>query len=179
MPDASATRLFGQNWDICPAALIKIHLAFNADTPDGAGYDCVFVSLTTLFVLASLVAKEAPLQLAQVQVERTVVRIRPVQPQPSIVSPVRWEEKKGPKCVLMGALSGAMVSSSNSIDLIMRSGTRMRAKLQKSCPTIDFYSGFYVKPTKDGRICEDRDLIHSRSGGECEIDKFRSLVAKK
>ena len=77
------------------------------------------------------------------------------------------------------ALAGALVSSPDSIDLLLRGGVRVRAKLQKSCPSIDFYSGFYVKATKDGRICEDRDMIHARTGGECQIENFRTLVQAK
>ncbi len=133
------------------------------------------------FVIAAA-GGSTPVLLAQVQIEqRTVVRVRAVA-QPVVVGPpekIRWDEKKGPKCVQMNALAGALVSSPTSIDLIMRGGLRMRAKLEKSCPSIDFYSGFYVRPSKDGRICEDRDLIHSRTGGECEIDTFRTLVPAK
>jgi hypothetical protein len=57
--------------------------------------------------------------------------------------------------------------------------TRELLKLEKSCQAIDFYSGFYVKATKDGQVCEDRDSIHSRSGGECAIGKFKTLVPAK
>ena len=116
--------------------------------------------------------------LAQIQIEqRTIIRVRPVTTAPA--QTIRWDEKKGPKCVERGSLAGALVSSPDSIDLLLRGGFRVRAKLQKSCPSIDFYSGFYVKPTKDGRICEDRDLIHSRTGGQCEIDNFKMLVPGK
>jgi len=27
-------------------------------------------------------------------------------------------------------------------------------------------------------LCADRDVIRDRAGGECEIDKFRRLVAR-
>jgi hypothetical protein len=127
-------------------------------------------------------APEERILIAQIQIEqRTVVRIRPVAVQPSErpALRLRWEEKKGPNCIKMGLVAGAMVSSPDSIDLVLRGGSRMRAKLSRSCPSIDFYSGFYVKPPKDGRICEDRDVIHSRSGGECGIEKFKLLVPGK
>ncbi len=119
---------------------------------------------------------------AQIQIEqRTIIRVRPIEP-PLAAAPVqrmRWEEKKGPNCVPVTALAGAIVSSPDSIDLLLRGGLRVRAKLAKSCPSIDFYQGFYVKPTKDGQICRDRDLIHARTGGECEIGNFHSLVPAK
>lgn len=120
---------------------------------------------------------------AQIQIEqRTVVRIRPVALEPPAARPqmrVRWEEKKGPSCIRMTNVAGAMVSSPDSIDLVLRGGARMRAKLARACPSIDFYSGFYVKPSKDGNVCEERDMIHSRSGGECGIQKFKLLVPGK
>jgi hypothetical protein len=138
------------------------------------------VSLWALSLFAADVTA-APILLAQLQIEqRTIVRVRPVAAAaPSSAKPIKWEEKKGPDCIQMNGLAGALVSSPTSIDIFMRGGVRLRAKLGKSCPSIDFYSGFYVRPTKDGRICEDRDMLHSRSGGECKIDDFKTLVPAK
>jgi hypothetical protein len=53
----------------------------------------------------------------------------------------------------------------------------MRAKLERSCPALDYYFGFYIMPAADGQICADRDSIRSRVGGECGIDRFRTLKA--
>jgi hypothetical protein len=137
------------------------------------------------FILALLAAAAgscASIVFAQIQIEqRAVIRVRPVAvPPPSApVARIRWDEKKGPNCVPLTALAGAIVSSPDSIDLLLRGGLRVRAKLTKSCPSIDFYQGFYVKPTKDGQICRNRDLIHARTGGECEIGNFHSLVPAK
>ena len=50
-----------------------------------------------------------------------------------------------------------------------------RAKLESSCPALDYYYGFYITPNPDGMVCEDRDNIRSRMGGACEIDRFRGL----
>jgi hypothetical protein len=138
------------------------------------------VSLWALSLFAADITA-APILLAQLQIEqRTIVRVRPVAAAaPSSAKPIKWEEKKGPDCIQMNGLAGALVSSPTSIDIFMRGGVRLRAKLGKSCPSIDFYSGFYVRPTKDGRICEDRDMLHSRSGGECKIDDFKTLVPAK
>jgi len=87
----------------------------------------------------------------------------------------RWKERKGPKCVAMRAIAGAALIGQNSVDLILRDRSRVRAKLESSCPALDYYHGFYVTPTADGQICADRDPIRSRMGGECGIDKFRAL----
>lgn len=92
---------------------------------------------------------------------------------------IRWVEKKGPKCVAMAALEGAIITASDSVDLVVDDGTRLRAKLEDHCPALDFYSGLYVKGTPDGMICADRDSIRARSGSVCRIDGFKRLVAKR
>ena len=97
----------------------------------------------------------------------------------SPVDPVRWTEKKGPQCVAMSALDGAVVTGSQSIDLMLEGGDRLRAKLDNDCPPLDFYSGFYLKPTPDGMVCADRDAIRSRSGAACAIESFKQLVPKR
>ncbi len=121
-----------------------------------------------------------PVVLAQVVIQRsTIIRVpaAPMPPRPSAA--IKWKEKDAPKCIRAATLAAAMVSSPTTLDLIIRGGTRYRVKLEKSCSAIDFYQGFYVKPTQDGQICRDRDSIHSRAGGECGIDKFKTLVAEK
>lgn len=88
----------------------------------------------------------------------------------------RFKEKHGPKCIAAAAIGGAAIASADSVDFILRGGQRIRAKLEDACPALDYYAGFYVKPPADGKICQDRDSIHTRSGGDCQIDKFRSLT---
>jgi hypothetical protein len=118
-----------------------------------------------------------PIQFAQVMIrEQILVRVpaRPVPPQPII----EWKEEKGPKCVPMNSIAGAGLVGQSSVDLILKDRSRVRAKLEKSCPALDYYYGFYIRPSGDGQICADRDSVRSRMGGECEIEKFRSLSAK-
>lgn len=115
----------------------------------------------------------APVQFAQVTIQRsTIIRVRPIRN----TRPQKFKEKGAPNCLPWSNMAAAMISSPTTIDLIVKGGTRYRVKLQKTCQAIDFYSGFYVKATRDGRVCEDRDMIHSRSGGECGISKFKTLV---
>jgi hypothetical protein len=121
----------------------------------------------------------APMQFAQLTVRQQIlvrvpVRLRPL-PKASI--PVEWKESKGPKCVPARSIAGATALSQRSFDLIMRDKTRIRARLDGSCPALDYYYGFYISPDADGQICADRDSIRSRVGGECEIDAFRKLRA--
>lgn len=123
-----------------------------------------------------------PVQFAQVYVrEQILIRVpaKLRQVQPPTLEPVEWKEKKGPKCVSTRLIAGAALVGQNSVDLILRDKSRIRAKLERSCPALDYYRGFYVSPTKDGQICADRDFIRSRLGGQCEIDKFKTLRAEK
>lgn len=110
--------------------------------------------------------------LAQLTIRQQLIIRVPTRQQPA--EPIRWKEKNGPKCIPADALAGAHVSR-EGVDLLLRGGRRIRAKLGR-CPPLDYYSGFYVRPGADGRICEDRDTIRVRSGGSCEIDAFRRLV---
>lgn len=90
--------------------------------------------------------------------------------------PIRWVEKKADKCIPLIHLAGAAITAGNSVDLLLNGGRRMRARFASDCPTLGFYSGFYVKMHEDGKMCAARDSIRSRSGGECRIKSFRLLV---
>lgn len=122
-------------------------------------------------------------EVAQLTIhQRIIIRIPRLpfsRPPVQAESPVRWVEKKGPKCEPMGEIEGALISAEDSVDLIIEDGTRLRAKLDDDCPALDFYSGFYIKPTPDGMICADRDSFRTRSGASCGIDEFKRLVAKR
>jgi hypothetical protein len=123
-----------------------------------------------------------PVEFAQLVVrEHVLIRVPAnLRPNPRVAVPIiDWKEKKGPKCVPMRLIAGAALVRQDSVDLVLRDRSRVRAKLERSCPAIDYYRGFYVRPNSDGQICSDRDAFRSRSGAECEIDKFRTLVARK
>lgn len=112
-------------------------------------------------------------RVAQVTVEQSlIVRV----PRRVSAKPMRWKAKKGPKCVAMSSIAGAAVVADDAIDLALKGGQRLRAQFSSNCPALDYYSGFYILPTDDGRICADRDVIRTRSGGQCEIERFRKLV---
>lgn len=89
--------------------------------------------------------------------------------------PIEWKEGKGPKCVPARMIAGATLLGRDSVDLVFRNNSRVRARLENSCPALDYYHGFYISPNADGMICADRDVIRSRVGGECEIERFHSL----
>jgi hypothetical protein len=94
---------------------------------------------------------------------------------PAGASLIQWRESRGPRCVSASRLVGATLLREDSVDLILRDNSRIRARLQSSCPALDYYRGFYINATDDGRICADRDAIRSRAGGECEIEEFSLL----
>jgi len=104
--------------------------------------------------------------------ERVIVRVPATRTPPTI----RWKTKRAPRCMSAEGLAGAAVMTPDSIDLIQRGGARTRAELEDACPALDFYKGFYLNPAPDKQICAGRDSIHSRSGGECQIKRFRKLV---
>ena len=79
----------------------------------------------------------------------------------------------------MATLAGASLMQADSVDLFMRGGGRVRARLNNACPALDFYSGFYLAPTGDGQVCAGRDMIRTRNGAECAIERFRTLVQKR
>ena len=102
--------------------------------------------------------------------EQVIIRFRQSTP-----TRIEWKEGKGPRCIPARGILAATRAVKDSVDLILRSRQRVRAKLESSCPALDYYYGFYITPNPDGMVCEDRDNIRSRMGGACEIDDFRSL----
>ena len=93
--------------------------------------------------------------------------------------PIRWVEKSADKCVPVINLAAAAITGSDSVDLMLNGGKRLRARFGSDCPALDFYSGFYVRMPKDGKVCSGRDSFRARSGGECRIKSFRALVPAK
>lgn len=138
---------------------------------------------TALLALAPLLAA-APVSaedvlLAQLTVhERIVVRVQKMAPV-AAPRPVQWKERKGPKCVLPGDLAGVLINQPGSVDMVMYGGRWLRARLDGQCRTLNFYSGIYLKPGPDGRVCADRDVIRARSGATCGIAAFKMLEAKR
>jgi hypothetical protein len=107
--------------------------------------------------------------------DEVILRI-PIAPRP--VGPqIQWIERKGPKCIPVGALRGALLSGPDQVDFIYANRARVRAQFDEDCPALDFYGGFYLQPDGD-RLCAGRDAIHSRMGGSCTIERFKFLVPR-
>jgi hypothetical protein len=126
----------------------------------------------------------------QVRVEQRVI-IRVPRGRSSAVSsmttgnltskPIRYDEKKIGKCVVMDRFIAARpgTGSKQNLELVTRDGTLIRAYLGDGCLSREFYAGAYMERPQDGKLCAERDLMHARTGAKCEIDKFRLLVQKK
>ncbi|WP_156347191.1 hypothetical protein [Sphingomonas sp. Leaf33] len=118
--------------------------------------------------------------------QRMVIRVPRLSARPGAATALastpqqtRWTEKKADKCVPLIDIAAASLPSEDSVDLILNGGRRLRARLDSDCRALDFYAGFYVRMTPDGRACAGRDAFRSRSGAECRIKGFRTLIAKR
>lgn len=140
---------------------------------------------TSAAPLAASVAgpTEEKVEFAQLMIQRRVIvrvpAMRLQAPPVPMPQPVPLKEIRGPKCLAMNQLAGAAINKPDSVDLYLRGGRRLRAQLDDDCPALDYYSGFYLSPTKDGQVCGGRDTIHARSGGKCLIDRFKELVPRR
>ncbi len=127
-------------------------------------------------------------EIAQLRIEQRVVIRVPRGPQlsRSPMSDVRkslvertFAEKKIGKCLPMDSLRTVQVESGRYLGLVTRDNRYIRARLEKRCQARSFYSGFYMEKSQDGNMCVDRDLLHSRTGTKCEIDRLRELVLER
>lgn len=109
------------------------------------------------------------IHVPRVTVRTTTIIMRPTRPSAVV-------EKKAGDCVKMESLAGFSVNRFDSVDLVLRDGSMLRARLGNDCPALGFYGGFYVKANKDKKMCAKRDSIRSRSGRLCAVQSFTSLV---
>jgi hypothetical protein len=113
------------------------------------------------------------IEYAQITIHTQVIVRVPTQ---RVAPPTTYHASKAARCQPLNGVAGAAVMGPDSVDIMYRGGTRIRAELEEECPALDYYSGFYVQPTADKQICAGRDSIHSRAGGECQIRRFRKLI---
>lgn len=129
--------------------------------------------LASLAAFLGLTGAGEPRAVSRITVEQTTIFRIPVRRHPNAPM-IEWREDKGPKCLPVGAIAGAMLAGPGSIDFVLRDRQRIRAKVDADCTALDFYAGFYVQP-EDTRLCAKRDAIRSRMGASCAIRKFRTL----
>lgn len=90
--------------------------------------------------------------------------------------PPRYERRKVGKCLAMRDVTGVRVINDDMLVLFMRDQRMIEAQLERSCSAREFYQGFYMERSGDGRLCVERDLLQARSGSKCEVNKLRELV---
>lgn len=132
-----------------------------------------------------------PAPSEQVRIERRIIlRISPARPPlPSrrdlsaetqaVERPrTRLVERRAGDCVESARIRGVSDRGDHLL-MMLTDRTMMTARLEKGCSPRDFYRGFYVERSDDGKICVKRDRIMSRSGAKCQIDRFGSLVVEQ
>lgn len=123
----------------------------------------------------------------QVRIERhTTIRISPrsaPMPAPNMLMDLpggeigpRFAERKIGKCLSAGDIAGVQASGGNRLILFLRDRRVISAELERACRSRDFYSGFYLSRSEDGKLCVDRDTLLSRSGANCKLSRIRQLV---
>jgi len=87
-----------------------------------------------------------------------------------------YEEREMESCVPVSGIAGVQTMTGNQLLLFLRDERIINLNLARGCEARDFYSGFYVERNDDGRLCVKRDLLQSRSGAKCEVERMRLLV---
>lgn len=129
----------------------------------------------------------APDTAFQIRIERRMtIRITPYAPAP--IAPERflslpdgqvgphYTERKIGDCLKISDIAAVQPDRNSRLLLIMRDNTLVSAQLERSCRARDFYLGFYMRNTADGRLCVKRDQVLSRSGMSCGLTRIRLLV---
>jgi hypothetical protein len=121
---------------------------------------------------AHLMQQRVTVHVPRVSISSTTVILRPA-PRPALKEKKEWD------CVKMERIAGFTVNRFDSVDLLLKDGTQLRAKLGKDCPALGFYAGFYMKATGDKKMCAGRDFIRSRSGRSCGVERLVTLEAAR
>lgn len=87
-----------------------------------------------------------------------------------------FEEREMANCVPVAGIAGVQTGTGNRLLLFLRDERIISLNLERGCEARDFYSGFYVERSEDGRLCVKRDQLQSRSGAKCEVERMRRLV---
>lgn len=110
-------------------------------------------------------------------VRRVIIRnqlVLKIPLQPRQTTPMQYQVLDAPRCLATRAIEGARMSGQRSIDFLISRDRRLRAHMSQDCKSLDFYGGFYLQP-QDERLCAGRDVIRTRMGGNCKIERFQLL----
>lgn len=161
------------------------------DLAEGSGEQCDAAAAagqgtaaTSIFNPLSAMRESSVVQQIRIE-QRVVIRITPQAPsarqsltanEPQRAATTRFEERGKEKCVPLEDIAGVQTGSGNRLVLFLRDRRMISVNLEKSCRARDFYSGFYVEKSKDGRLCVSRDKLQSRTGASCAVEVMRQLV---
>ena len=87
-------------------------------------------------------------------------------------------EKPAGECIITGAIGG-VADRGDHLLMFMRDRRMMTVRLEKGCSPRDFYQGFYMERSDDGKLCVRRDRLMSRSGAKCQVRSFHQVVAER
>lgn len=87
-----------------------------------------------------------------------------------------FAERKIGNCLPVGGIAGVQTNGGSDLILYMRDERVISARLERACRARDFYSGFYLSRSDDGRLCVNRDTLQSRSGANCKLTRIRQIV---
>jgi hypothetical protein len=119
-------------------------------------------------------------QWYQVRVQqRVIIRFPSGNGPMSVGKPIKYKEEKIGKCLQVNRLIGSRPDGKDKLEFVTRDQQLIRAYLGDGCLAREFYAGAYVERSEDGKICAERDILHARTGAQCEIDKFRLMVPQK
>jgi len=134
----------------------------------------ILALVPVFFGIAFGVSGDLPRVRSVIIEDQLIIRV-PVRPEPP--PDIEWVEHKGPKCIASDDIRGAFLSDNDHVDFILEGRKLLRARLEENCPALDFYEGFYLS-SNDEKVCARRDVVRSRMGGSCAIDRFMELKPK-
>ena len=80
-------------------------------------------------------------------------------------------------CVPIGDIAAVDPGPENRLIFYMRDRTLISAALDRECSAREFYSGFDVERTDDGKLCVKRDKLQSRAGASCGVKRLSRIVS--
>ena len=128
----------------------------------------------------------APPRGEQVRIQRRVIlRISPAPARQNLTAeaapaPVRQRivERPAGDCIDSSNIGG-VADRGDRLVMFMRDRRTLAARLEKGCSPRDFYRGFYMERSEDGKLCVRRDRLMSRSGAKCQVASFTQLVVER
>lgn len=91
---------------------------------------------------------------------------------------LRLVEKRFGDCVDANRIAG-VADRGDRLLVYLRDRQLLTARLEKGCSPRDFYQGFYMERSDDGKLCVERDRLMSRTGAKCQVKRLRRLVAER